>query len=143
MDYTHLLLRYGELFLKGKNQSFFEQALIHNLKKELPEAKVRKVRGRLILLFFKEHQQIKKIFGLVSYSPCLKVGKELELIKKIALELLADKKGSFRIETKRSDKTYPIKSLEVSAQVGRFIEKNSHSDTIKKFSGLSPARLYL
>lgn len=125
MDYDTILLRYGELFLKGKNASWFEKKLIENLKKLTEVKEIKRARGRLILNYFPEHQQLKRVFGLVSYSPALRVEKELETIKNAVWEHFKDKKGSFRIETKRSDKTFPLKSLELNALLGRFLEERN------------------
>lgn len=125
MNYDSILLRYGELFLKGRNALWFEKKLIENLRKLVGIKAVKRVRGRLILDYFEVHQQLKKVFGLVSYSPALRVEKELEAIKTAVWEHFKDKKGSFRIETKRSDKSFSLKSLELNALLGRFLEENN------------------
>ncbi|MBI2112899.1 hypothetical protein HYT52_05155 [Candidatus Woesearchaeota archaeon] len=138
MAYTHLLLREGELFLKGKNQRIFEQKLLGNLKKilsEVPEAKsVRKLRGRLVLPYFSSHQMLKRVFGIVSYSPVVKVKKDVDIIKQQGLELFKEinswenqgQKKTFKVQSKRSDKSFPTNSLELNRIVGRHIEENSN-----------------
>ncbi|MFH1276675.1 MAG: tRNA 4-thiouridine(8) synthase ThiI, partial [Candidatus Woesearchaeota archaeon] len=80
MQYTHLLLREGELFLKGKNKNIFENKLVNNLRKKLPisDLSIKKLRGRLLTSFFSENQIIKQIFGLVSYSPVIKTEKDID-----------------------------------------------------------------
>ncbi|MEK6969892.1 MAG: THUMP domain-containing protein [Nanoarchaeota archaeon] len=123
--FNSLLLRYGELFLKGKNRAFFEKKLVGNLKVITEIKKVKNLGGRFSVDFFPEHQQLKKVFGLVSYSPAIKIEKDLQLIQQKALELLKPKKGTFKITTKRSDKTFPITSLKLNQLIGEFIEKNS------------------
>lgn len=125
MEYTHLLLRYGELFLKGKNQPLFGKKLMENIKKIAGINEVKKIRGRLILSYFEGHQKLTQVFGLVSYSPVVKTGKNLESIKQVAFELLGQKKGTFRVETQRSDKQFPLTSPEINAEVGRYIEENN------------------
>ena len=122
MHYTHILIRPGELFLKGKNISFFEQKLISNLKKITGLEKVQKLRGRFIIDYIEHHQQIKNVFGVVSYSPAVFAEKDLNQIKSTAVGLLKDKKGSFIVATKRSDKTFPLKSPELNQMVGEYIE---------------------
>ncbi len=122
--FTHLLLRMGEIFLKGENQAYFEKKLIENVGK-LSGRKTEKLRFRLILEYFPEHKLLKRVFGLTSYSPAVRAGKDLEEIKKAASDLLAGLKGTFRIETRRADKSFPLKSPEVNVEVGKFIEKNS------------------
>jgi len=125
MEYTHLLLRYGELFLKGKNQALFEKKLITNLKKIIGVKRVVKLRGRAILDYSADHSQLKRVFGLVSYSPAVRVGKDIEAIKEGALKYLKNKKMKFKVETKRSDKRFPLKSPEINVLIGKYIEEKS------------------
>jgi tRNA uracil 4-sulfurtransferase len=118
------LLRYGELFLKGKNRSFFEKKLIDNVKKIVKVDNVKRLQGRLVVTL-EDATLLKRVFGLVSYSSCEKVGKDLETIKKAALEVMKTKRGTFKVETKRSDKTFSVKSPDMNHLVGSFIEENS------------------
>ncbi|MBI2665948.1 hypothetical protein HYX12_04970 [Candidatus Woesearchaeota archaeon] len=140
MEYTHILLREGELFLKGKNVPFFENILISNLRRVLPNIAIQRSRGRIILPYFPEHHNLVKIFGLVSYSPCTSIKKDLEEIKQRSLEIIkyyytiSPKKDSFRIETKRSDKTFPFPSPQINQLVGKFIEESSSL----KFQAVNP-----
>lgn len=124
MDYNSILLRYGEIFLKGKNRSMFENKLILNIE-QMAKVKVKHLRSRLVTDYFANHLILKKVFGLVSYSPALKIETNVEEIKKQSLELLEGKKGVFKVKTKRSDKRFPIKSPELDVLIGGFIEKNS------------------
>jgi len=126
MHYNTILLRYGEIFLKGKNRIIFEQKLISNIKKITGTEKVKKLRSRMLSDFFSEHHKLKNVFGLISYSPALKSEKNEQEIKEKALKVLVDMNiKTFRINTKRSDKSFPIKSPEMNTVVGEFIEKNS------------------
>ena len=134
MDFRFILLRYGEIFLKGQNKGFFERKLRDNIQILSGVKKIKDVRGRLIIDYFPEHNQLKKVFGLVSYSPAIKVNADFEEIKKASLELLKEKTGTFKIEPKRSDKRFPITSPEINIQLGRFIEAN----TRLKFDGQHP-----
>jgi len=83
------------------------------------------MRGRAILPYFPDHTSIKRVFGVGSYSPAIKVGKTMEEIKTTALSLLNGKTGTFRVETKRSDKAFPGTSLQINAEVGRYIETHT------------------
>jgi thiamine biosynthesis protein ThiI len=49
MEYSHILLRYGEIFLKGKNKKFFEKRLLSNIRKIASVAVIKNIRGRLIV----------------------------------------------------------------------------------------------
>ncbi len=125
MAYTHLLLRYGELFLKGKNRGYFEKKLCENIKNITKISTVSRIQGRLIIDFFPNHHTLTRVFGLVSYSPAVRVEKDIEKIKMAALTLVASRTGTFRVETQRSDKSFPIPSPRFNAQLGRSIEENT------------------
>jgi adenylyl- and sulfurtransferase ThiI len=125
MDYTHVLLRYGEIFLKGKNRGTFERKLVDNIKKIANLKDVNRIRSRLIVDYFADHKLLKNVFGLVSYSPSIKTEKDVEEIKKATLKSLSKHKGSFKVETKRSDKEFPIKSPELNVIIGKHLEENS------------------
>ena len=133
MNPSHLLLRYGELFLKLGNRSWFERKLMENIRK-ITHYQVQRVQGRLIIPYSGNPQSLQRVFGLVSYSPTLKVEKNLALIQKTALEFLYQKQGTFKIETNRADKRFPYTSPEVNKLLGQFIEKN----TSLKFSFKNP-----
>ena len=123
--YTHLLLRYGELFLKGKNRHFFERKLLQNLHRQLPYKEIFIPHGRLIMNYFDEHTQLRKIFGLVSYSPAIKAEKDIEKIKLTALKLIQSLTGTFRIDTSRADKRFPLTSPEINKTIGEYIETHT------------------
>jgi len=125
MNFTHILIRYGEIFLKGKNRINFENKLITNIKKITGIKNVQRSQGRLVIDYFAEHQKLKHVFGVVSYSLALKSEKSLDEIKKSTLTLLKDKKGTFKVETKRSDKSFTTKSPEFNVILGKFIEENN------------------
>ena len=122
---THLLIRCGELFLKGKNYPLFERKVVANLQKLSNIPKITCLRGRFITPYFENHHLIRRVFGLTSYSPAIEVEKNMEAIKKAALLLLEGKTGTFKIEPKRSDKSFPLTSPEINIDLGTFIEKNT------------------
>jgi len=126
MNHTHLLLRYGEIFLKGKNRPFFEKILVQNIKKQSKTSFVTRTQKRLILPYFVPHEQLRAIFGIVSYSPAVRVEKDIAEIEKQALDLLQGKKGTFKIITKRADKQFPLSSMELNRKIGMSIEEKSN-----------------
>lgn len=134
MEWEYLLIRYGEIFLKGKNRPLFEKKLKENIHKITGFRKVRMLRGRFVGDYFAEHNKLKKVFGLVSYSPAVKVEKDLEKIKAKSLEMLEGKSGTFKILPKRSDKRFPLTSPELNVVLGRYIEEK----TALKFEGINP-----
>jgi len=125
MEYEFILLRYGEIFLKGKNKIFFERRLQANLKAIAGINKIKNVRGRLIVDYFSEHHLLKRVFGLVSYSPAVKVEKDLLIIQQKLVELFKHKKGTFKVETKRSDKTFPVLSPQANVLIGKYLEQHT------------------
>jgi tRNA uracil 4-sulfurtransferase len=122
MEYTYLIIRYGELFLKGKNRGYFENKLISNIKK-ITSINVKKTQARLLSSYNSEHSKLKRVFGLISYSPAIFVNKDE--IKEKSLLFVKEKVGKFKVETKRSDKRYPMKSPDISRMIGEYIEDNS------------------
>ncbi len=117
-----LLLRQGELFLKGQNQGRFEKALLQNILLQT-NLQGRKLRGRILLPFFTGHEIIKRVFGLTSYSPALRVGKTEEEITQAAVAMLAEFSGTFKIETNRADKQFPLTSIQLNMLIGKKIEE--------------------
>ncbi len=95
--FNYLLVRYGEIGLKGKNRSMFIKSLVDNIKASLTGLDVNKVytaQGRLYIPLNGEYEQLKavqdritKVFGIVSVSPAVKVESNLDKIKDTALQV--------------------------------------------------------
>ncbi len=130
-----VLVRYGELALKGGNRSFFEKTLRRNLQHALrgfPGARVERMRGRLLAGPFENAlppaKALARVFGVSSVSPVLSLsaGSGLEELEKgvraLAEEWLGERpprgKVTFKVETRRADKSYPSTSAEISARLG-------------------------
>lgn len=135
MVYDYILVRYGEIALKGKNRYRFEDRLaqnIRNILKDLTGTKVTKTYGRIYVELNGEDydtviNRLKKIFGLVSFSPVKKTDLDLNAIKETALNLVKDitpRPDTFKVETRRAYKKYPLKSPEISNEVGGHILRN-------------------
>ena len=122
MVFTHIIVRYGEIFLKGKNRNVFENCLLKNIRELVGLKKISNLRSRYAFPYVNNHSDLRRVFGLVSYSPCIRVDKKIDLIKKAAEVLLKNHNKSFRIEVKRSDKTFPGKSPEIAMEIGKHIE---------------------
>ena len=130
--YNIVAASFGEIFLKGKNRGSFEHKLIEQVRfalKEFKDLTIYKDLGKIFIETTNEEdmdgimEKAKKIFGIVNISPSIKTEKEPEVIIEKALELfkyLKDKQGikTFKINTKRGDKKFPIKSMDFSALVG-------------------------
>ncbi|MFV9510847.1 tRNA uracil 4-sulfurtransferase ThiI [Tepidibacillus sp. LV47] len=141
MIYDSILIRYGEIALKGKNRYRFEDRLLQNIRdvlKDLPKIKVIKTFGRIYVeLHGEPHdiviERLKKVFGIVSFSPVKKTDLDVEEIKKTALQLLKQINPfpkTFKVETKRPYKLFPLSSPELTYEVGAYILRNTENLTV-------------
>ena len=133
--YNLLAVSFGEVFLKGKNRGSFEHKLIEQIRfslKEFKDIKIYKDLGKVFIETIHEEdmdsiiEKIRKVFGIVLISPSIKADKDIDLIKEKAKELfryLYDKEviKTFKVDTHRSDKTFPFKSMDFSAIIGGVI----------------------
>ncbi|MBP1924832.1 thiamine biosynthesis protein ThiI [Sedimentibacter acidaminivorans] len=133
--YNLLAVSFGEIFLKGKNRNTFEKKVIEQIRSSLrgfSDIVVYKDQGKVFIETKNEYDmdeiinKVKKIFGIVLISPSIKVEKDVEIIKNKTKELikyLCSKQNikTFKVETHRSDKTFPIKSMDFSAIMGEEI----------------------
>lgn len=120
------VVHYSEIALKGKNRSFFEKKLVDNLRKKLMDesVKIRREYGRIVIESESESitDILKKTPG-VKYSAFAEmVDLDIESIAEKALEL-APESGTFKVETKRSNKEFPLNSMEINRIVGERILK--------------------
>ncbi len=127
-----ILVRYGEIFLKGKNRSFFVSLLKSNMEhalKDIPH-KIIVMQTRYIITDFGDNydaiiDKISKIFGIYSYSPAILIKTDIETIYQTASDFANDFSGTFKVETNRADKTFPYHSIDISREVGgRILAKN-------------------
>jgi len=132
-----LSISVGEIALKGLNRRYFEDKLISQIKKCLYNIsfhRIYKEQGKIYIEASEDNlkqiiDRVKKVFGIVYISPCIRVEKDIEELKKAVVEIMKYKKAddsikTFKVETNRVDKTFPIKSPEISRQMGAVILKN-------------------
>ena len=120
-----VIIRYAEIHLKGKNRGYFERVFAVNLEKSLKGIRheLHRTSGRWLVEKFEETraeeiaERISKVFGVHSYSVGYLVGSSLEEIYAGAA-LIAPREGTFKVETHRAYKKYPLTSMELSAQIG-------------------------
>ena len=126
-----ILIKNGELALKGLNRSTFEDILIKNIRKRikmLGEFEYRKEQSTVSVVPMDDYidmdevsDRISRVFGIAAYSRALQVEKDMDVILKNTPEYLAEQlknAKTFKVEGKRSDKKFPLKSPEISAEVG-------------------------
>jgi len=119
------LIHYGELFLKGKNRSLFENKLKENIERKTG-GKVTKYRGRFVLENG-DPEFLKYVFGISWYAEALRVDKNYDSIRDIILNKVDKEltgKSSFAVFVKRSDKSFPYTSMELENDIGREISKS-------------------
>lgn len=121
-----ILIRYGEIFLKGKNRKFFEKALFQNIKDAILkfDAELVKVPGRLVVQSYKDEDELdlidrlSKVCGIFSFSPAICFETDLKTIEENAILLMKNLSGTFKVETNRADKTFELDSMQISAKIG-------------------------
>ena len=128
-----ILIRFGEIFLKGKNRGFFEKALLNNIKKSLEsiDAEVVKVPGRYMIQNYSEDveneivERLSKVAGIFSFSTAIYFDTSLENITTHALEMMSNLSGTFKVSSNRADKAFELNSMELSREIGgRILSKN-------------------
>ena len=120
-----ILLRFGEIYLKGKNRFSFEKQLLDNIKHALKGIKytLNRMHGRYLIEDISEGEvievesRVKRVFGLHSYSIALKLPTDMEVLKKACLSYLPEK-GSFRFTVNRADKRFPLNSQQIATALG-------------------------
>jgi len=136
-----ILLRFGELFLKGQNRKTFENALIYNIKSKLSgyKYKFKKTQGRFIITDFEEYdlddivEKLTMVFGLVSLSVAEEVDADPEKIKEY-ISKIKIKGKSFKVNVKRADKTFPIPSMDFAKELGGIILENTQDIVVDLYN---------
>lgn len=135
-----ILLKLGEIVLKGLNRQNFEDTLMRNIRKRLKSAghfEVRSIQSTVYVTPLDEtadlqmaEEVVSKVFGVVSYARAAVAEKEITAIQRCAAEYLKEDLEdyrTFKVESRRSDKKFPLKSPEISNLVGGFLlEDNPH-----------------
>ena len=127
-----ILIKYGELSTKGDNRNFFINTLYNNLKSKLNgfDVKIHKDRARMYIELNendldKIEDVVSKIFGIHTYHIAYVVKSEDKAIQSKLLEVIKEEKFStFKIEVKRSNKSFPIHSLDYNRVLGGLLLKN-------------------
>lgn len=141
MQYDHLLVRYGELTLKGTNRKMFVNQLKDNVKRALIPLSGYHVKGKRDRMYIELSpeadineiiQRLSKVYGIKSISPVIKIDKNEEKINQSAIQLSHDfEKGStFKVDVKRVDKSFRLDTYELQRQVGGAILKENNNITV-------------
>jgi tRNA uracil 4-sulfurtransferase len=125
-----VLLRFGEIVLRGRNRwRFYEQlhANIHRATRDLGRVRVDRRGGVLALVSDDRHEEllerVRDVIGAASVHPALIVEKTPEAAVQVAIELLRDCTGSFAVRARRRVKTFPLNSQELAILVGSRVQE--------------------
>lgn len=133
-----ILIRYGEIFLKGNNRGYFESALAKNIRTALENFTFKFVRAqnRFLIEDYDEAYEtdiidkLTKIFGIHSVSVAVKVKSTEEELEKAAVLMMKDKSGTFRVTVNRADKRIQKSSMELAARLGGAVLESNPNLTV-------------
>ena len=129
-----LLVKYGEIILKGGNRSRFEKILIenmHNALKNIAKTRITVVQATVYVEVFDESlldlvaERLTMVFGILSIVKARVSEKTVAAIEEAAKEYCAKNLTvgkKFKVEAKRSDKAFPLNSVEIAMEVGGFLD---------------------
>lgn len=136
MRFHTFLLKYGEIGIKGKNRYLFEDALVRQVRRVLEpvdgEFQVYKSQARIYVDCEGDYdyedavEHLKRVFGLVGICPVVRLEDQgFDQLKKDVVaymdEMYPDKKFTFKVESRRAKKSYPMNSMEISRDLGEAI----------------------
>lgn len=125
-----VLIHAGELHLKGANRPFFERLLMQNVSARLAgtaKFRIGREQGNFLLLhdgpltaddLGSISARLRTVFGIAKFIFADRLEREIGAIETAAVRLLAGRRGTFRISSSRSDKSFPLTSVEIDRQVG-------------------------
>ncbi len=137
MNADHILVRFGELTTKGKNRKNFTRKLLKNTKEILegfPALTYELTFDHIYILLNGEDpeavaKKLQTVFGIHSFSICYKMEADLEKVKEVVAEVIEKNEGTtFKIDTKRNDKTYPMTSLEMNRAIAGYVFHHTTKD---------------
>lgn len=135
VKYDRILIRYGELSTKGRNRKQFVDKLKRTIAKSLegfPAVSIEAKRERMYVLLNGESVEeiskvLKTIFGIQSFSPAIKLERDIEIIKAAAFDIVSSlyKEGcTFKISARRADKAFELDTNEINQEIGGHLLKN-------------------
>ena len=120
-----LLVRYGEIFLKGQNRPVFMRALVRRVKRAVQDlgATVYLNDSRIFVTDYSDQDEairkVTKVFGVHSVCPAIEMPKEdFDAVAAQAVAMMADLRGTFKVTARRSDKRYLLDSPAINGQIG-------------------------
>ncbi|MBM7606836.1 thiamine biosynthesis protein ThiI [Lysinibacillus composti] len=136
MIWKEILIRYGELSTKGKNKKEFITRLRENIRysfHDIAPLKIRTERDRMHIEIENQEKMdvlmegLTKVFGIQNFSPVAVCEKDVDSIKDLAIKIMdlyKEKEITFKVEVRRSDKTFPLDSHELQREIGGHVLRN-------------------
>lgn len=158
------IVRCGEVALKGMNKPYFEKTLVERIRKKLKDMDGIEVSRREGLIFIrsdKKHdtesivKNVSRVFGVASISPAVEAESELNKIGEASVEFMKkqiEERGvkTFKVEAKRADKEFPVKSPEIAKRIGakvligcKVLKVDVHDPECRLFIDLRKDRTYI
>lgn len=141
MKFDELVLRFGELGLKGKNRKFFIDQLFHNVKEALHSFEAIRVKKQFDHIEIALHgtayetvaHALRHVFGIQNMRPAVNAETDVEAIQAKALQLIQDTEypiNTFKVNAKRKYKPFHLNSMELNQVVGGHILKSTDGITV-------------
>ena len=139
MLFQTISARYHEIGLKGKNKHFFINLLVRNIRESLSDIKQVKVvfsRSEILITYPDDVPQLlikdrlSNIYGIAKFMFTIKLDKNLDAVKRALTNMIESNVlefESFKVESKRADKSFPFSSMELNNEIGAFIKNLSKS----------------
>ena len=132
-----ILVRYGEIWLKGKNFAFFDNKLLDNIKEKLKvfDCQCKKTAGRYLIENYDEDdeeaiiEELQTVFGVHSISPAIKVETSDIAIREY-ISSITFSENTFRVSVNRADKRFEYTSQEYGAKLGGIILSKNHEKKV-------------
>ena len=132
-----ILVKVGEIHLKGQNRPYFERKLMDNIRNALKgsEARVSIAQSRIYIKNISDSylnealERLKGVFGIHAVSPALQVDKDMDVIMNTAVRMLDEagiREGTFKVKARRADKHFPLQSPEIAVTAGEYILEHTH-----------------
>ena len=142
MEFKAFLIKYAEIGVKGKNRFRFEDALIQQMRYALQpvgEFSIRKESGRIFVDALEEYdydeavEALSRVFGIAGICPIVvEENKDFDHIAAVVCDYVGeryeDRTFSFKVNVRRADKKYPIKSMDVAALLGEKLLERYEAD---------------
>lgn len=143
MIWKEILIRYGELSTKGRNKKDFISRLRTNIRhtfQDIAPLDIVTERDRMHIKIESEEQyevlmkKLPTVFGIQSFSPVAVCEKDLDEMKKLSLiimEQFKEREITFKVEVRRSDKTFPMESHELQREIGGHVLRNNPNISVQ------------